>query len=43
MPRSVKWGVIGSVSVLCAGAAYIMIVRGRAILLDLAGAVAACF
>ena len=43
MPRSLKWGVIGGVSVLCAGATYIMIVRGPAILLDLAGAIAACF
>jgi hypothetical protein len=41
--ESFKWALIGSVAVLCAGAAYLMIARGPAMLLDLGGALAGCF
>ena len=30
MPRSVKWGLIGGIALLCAGAAYLMSTRGAA-------------
>ncbi len=43
MPVSVKWSLIGGVALLCLGAAYLLIERGPAILLDLQGAVNACF
>lgn len=43
MPESVKWGLIGGVTVICAGAAYLMIARGPALLLDLGSAIAGCF
>lgn len=43
MPEALKWGLIGGVAVLCAGAAYLMAVRGSALLLDLGGALAGCF
>jgi len=35
--------VITAVSALCLGAAYLMVVRGPAILIDLGGAIAAWF
>jgi hypothetical protein len=41
--QTVKWGLIGAAAILCAGAAYLMIVRGQALLLDLGNALAACF
>ena len=43
MPRSVKWSLISGVAALCAGAAYLMAVRGPAVLLDLGNALAGCF
>jgi hypothetical protein len=43
MPQAVKWCVIGGVALLCAGASYLMIARGPALLLDLGGALAGCF
>jgi hypothetical protein len=39
----VKWSLIGGIAILCAGAAYLMAVRGPAILLDLGNALAGCF
>ncbi len=43
MPESVKWSLIGGVAVLVAGAAYLMVARGPALLLDIGGALAGCF
>ncbi len=43
MPRSVKWGLIGGIAILCASAAYLMSTRGPALLLDLGTALAGCF
>jgi hypothetical protein len=43
MPRSAKVALIGTVGLLCGGAAYLMITRGPALLLDLGSALAACF
>ncbi len=43
MPRSVKWGLTGGIAILCAGAVYLMAVRGPAVLLDLGTALAGCF
>jgi hypothetical protein len=43
MPQAVKWSVIGGVVLLCAGASYLMIARGPALLLDIGGALAGCF
>jgi hypothetical protein len=43
MPESLKWSLIGGIAVLCLGAAYLMAVRGPAMLLDLGGALAGCF
>lgn len=43
MPQSVKWGVIAGIAALCLGAAYLLIERGPALLLDLGGALAGCF
>jgi len=39
----VKWSLIAGIAILCAGAAYLMAVRGPAILLDLGEALAGCF
>ncbi|MGO9547201.1 MAG: hypothetical protein ACLPPF_20705 [Rhodomicrobium sp.] len=43
MPQSVKWSVIAGIAILCIGAAYLMLARGPAVLLDLGGALAGCF
>jgi hypothetical protein len=43
MPESLKWSVIGGVAVLCLGAAYLMVARGPALLLDIGGALLGCF
>jgi hypothetical protein len=43
MARSRKWALAGGIAVLCAGAAYLMAVRGPAMLLDLGNALAGCF
>ena len=43
VPRSIKWSLIGGVAILCAGAAYLMAVRGPAVLLDLGTSLAGCF
>jgi hypothetical protein len=43
MPRSAKWGFIGGIGLICAGAAYLMALRGPALLLDLGNAMAWCF
>jgi hypothetical protein len=43
MPAGVKFAVFGGLALLIGGAAWLMIARGPAILLDLAGAAAACF
>jgi hypothetical protein len=43
MPQAVKWGLIGGIAILCAGAAYLLIARGPALLLDIGGALAGCF
>lgn len=43
MPQSVKWTIIGAVGAVCAGAAYLFVTRGPAMLLDLGSALAACF
>lgn len=43
MSQSLKWGLIFGLATLCAGAAYLMAVRGPALLLDLSGALAGCF
>lgn len=43
MPQSVKWALFAGVSILCAGAAYLMISRGPALLLDLGNVFAGCF
>jgi hypothetical protein len=37
------WSLIAATAILCAGAAYLMIVRGPVLLLDLGNALAACF
>lgn len=39
MPRGVKWGLAAAVGTLVMGAGYLAVVRGPAILIDLAGAV----
>jgi hypothetical protein len=43
MPQALKWSFIAAVALLVAGAAWIMIERGPALLLDLGGAIAGCF
>lgn len=43
MPHTAKWTLIAGLAILCMGAAYLMFVRGPAILLDLGGALASCF
>jgi hypothetical protein len=43
MSESLKWSLIGGVAILCTGAAYLMVARGPALLLDLPGALAGCF
>jgi hypothetical protein len=43
MPQRVKWSLGAGIAVLCAGAAYLMAVRGPAVLLDLGNALAGCF
>ena len=43
MPASLKWSLIGGIAALCIGAAYLMITRGPALLLDLGGALMGCF
>jgi len=36
MPRALKWGVLACVTLLVAGAAYLIIVRGPAMIIDMA-------
>ena len=43
VPQSVKWYLTGGIAILCAGAAYLMAVRGPAVLLDLGTSLAGCF
>jgi len=43
VPNYVKWGILAALAVVCAGAAYLMVLRGPALLLDLKGALVACF
>ena len=43
MPETLKWTLIGGLTLLCVGAAYLMATRGPALLLDLGGALAGCF
>jgi hypothetical protein len=43
MPQTVKWSLIAAATIFCAGAAYLMVARGPALLLDLGNALAACF
>jgi hypothetical protein len=43
MPQSVKWTLAAGVTILCAGAAYLTISRGPALLLDLGNMLAGCF
>ncbi len=43
MPQYVKWSLFGGIAILCAGAAYLMVARGPALLLDLGNALAGCF
>ncbi|MFZ1109568.1 MAG: hypothetical protein WAN43_14645 [Rhodomicrobium sp.] len=43
MPLGVKWSLIAGLALLCGGAAYLMIARGPALLIDLGGALAGCF
>ena len=43
MPETLKWTLIGSLTLLCLGAAYLMATRGPAMLLDLGGALTGCF
>ncbi len=43
MPMSLKWSLIGAVAALCIGAAYLMVSRGPALLLDIGGALMGCF
>lgn len=43
MPESLKWTVLGGIAILCAGAAYLTIWRGPALLLDLGNLLAGCF
>lgn len=43
MSERLKWSLIAGVAALCASAAYLMALRGPALLLDLGGAVAGCF
>lgn len=43
MPLGVKWSLIAGLALLCGGAAYLMIARGPALLLDIGGALAGCF
>jgi hypothetical protein len=39
----VKWSLIGGLALVLGGAAYLMIARGPALLLDIGGALAGCF
>ena len=41
--ESLKWSVAAGIALLCAGAVYLMVTRGPAILLDLSSAVSGCF
>ncbi|ADP69375.1 hypothetical protein Rvan_0085 [Rhodomicrobium vannielii ATCC 17100] len=43
MPQALKWSFIAAVAVLVAGAGWLMITRGPALLLDLGGAIVGCF
>lgn len=43
MPTHLKWSLIGGLAALCAGAAYLMAMRGPAMLLDIGGALSGCF
>jgi hypothetical protein len=43
MPVPMKWILIGGVTLLCAGAAYLTVARGPALLLDLSSALYGCF
>jgi hypothetical protein len=43
MPASLKWSVIGGIAALCIGAAWLMVMRGPALLLDIGGALMGCF
>ncbi len=43
MPETLKWTLIGGLTLLCLGAAYLMATRGAALLLDLGGAFTGCF
>ena len=43
MPESIKWSLMGGIAVLCLGAAYLLIARGPALLLDIGSALAGCF
>ncbi len=43
MPETLKWTLIGGLTLLCLGAAYLMATRGPALLLDLGGALLGCF
>lgn len=43
MPQSLKWSLIAGLALICSAAAYLMVERGPALLLDLSGALAGCF
>jgi len=43
MPQALKWSFIAAVAVLLGGAAWLMLTRGPALLLDLGGAIVGCF
>jgi hypothetical protein len=43
MPVAIKFAMCTALAALIAGAAYLMVARGPAILIDLGGALAGCF
>jgi hypothetical protein len=43
MPQSAKWTLLAGAAILCAGAAYLTVSRGPALLLDLGNMLAGCF
>lgn len=43
MPQPLKWSLIGAIAILCFGAAYLMVARGPALILDLGNSLAGCF
>jgi hypothetical protein len=43
MPSGLKFAVTAVIMLACGGAAYLMVERGPALMLDLTDAIAACF